>query len=138
MEMLRFVLAPCFGDRNFANMCVLQPVPAPKKANFLTKFLKPWLYADYEYMRSLVPQHEFNFGVTEELEASAYYPPSINSQPPLLWIPRDRAGVSAQEVAMTGKVIPITDEGCELNEKNKLVWDQDGARPPVWEEDIMW
>lgn len=115
-----------------------QPTPAPKKANALTKFLKPWLYADYEFMRSLVPHHEFNFGVTDELEANAYYPPSINSQPPLLWIPRDKAGVSAQEVALTGKVIPITDEGCELNEKNKLVWDQDGARPPVWEEDIMW
>lgn len=104
----------------------------------MTKFLKPWLYADYEFMRALVPNHEYNFGVTEELEANAYFPPSINSQPPLLWIPRDRAGVSAQEVAITGKVIPITDEGCELNEKNKLVWDQDGARPPVWEEDIIW
>lgn len=121
------------------NILHTQSTPTtPKKPNVLTKFLKPWLYADYEHMRQLVPQHEFNFGVTEELEASAYYPPSINAQPPLLWIPRDKAGVSAQEVALTGKVIPITDEGCELNEKNKLVWDQDGARPPVWEEDIMW
>lgn len=115
-----------------------KPSPAPKKANAFTKFLKPWLYADYEFMRTLVPDYEHHFGITEELEANAYYPPSINSQPPLLWIPRDKAGVSAQEVALTGKVIPITDEGCELDEKNKLVWDQDGARPPVWQEDPIW
>lgn len=110
----------------------------PKKANLFTKFLKPWIYADYYTMRQLVPQHEYNFGVTEELEQNAYFPPSINAQPPLLWIPRDRAGVSAQEVMHTGKVIPITDEGCELNEKNKLHWDQDGARPPVWEEKTIY
>lgn len=89
-------------------------------------------------MRELVPRHEFNFGVTEQLEGEAYFPPAITSQPPLLWIPRDQAGVSAQEVAQTGKVIPITDEGCELNEKNKLVWDQDGARPPIWDEKVYY
>jgi hypothetical protein len=76
--------------------------------------------------------------VTDKLEAEAYLPSVVTSQPPLLWIPRDQAGVSAQEVAHTGKVIPITDEGCELNDKNKLVWDQDGARPPVWEEKVIY
>lgn len=112
--------------------------PTPKKANMFTKFLKPWVHNDYETMRQLLPQHEYNFGVTDELEQNAYFPPSINAQVPLLWIPRDRAGVSAQEIAHTGKVIPITDEGCELNDKNKLEWDQDGARPPVWEEKICY
>lgn len=116
----------------------LQPSPLPKKANLFTKFLKPWIYDDYHNMRQLLPQHEYNFGVTEELEQNAYFPPSINAQPPLLWIPRDRAGVSTQEVVHTGKVIPITDEGCELNEKNKLQWDQDGARPPLWEEKAIY
>lgn len=56
----------------------------------------------------------------------------------MLWIPRDLAGVSAQEVAHTGKILPITDEGCELDEKNKLQWDQDSARPPLWEEKVIY
>lgn len=116
-----------------------QGYPEPKKANLLTKFLKPWVYADYYTMQQLLPHHDgFSFGVTEQLEQNAYHPPSTTAEPPLLWIPRDRAGVSAQEVAQTSKVIPITDEGCELNEKNKLVWDQDGARPPVWEEKVYY
>ncbi|CAN8102848.1 unnamed protein product [Discula destructiva] len=114
------------------------PCAQPKKVNMFTKFLKPWIYADYETMRQLVPQHDLNFGVTDELEQNAYLPPAITSQAPLLWIPRDLAGVSAQEVLQSGKVVPITDEGCELNEKNKLQWDQDGARPPVWEEKIYY
>ncbi|PSR81878.1 hypothetical protein BD289DRAFT_30214 [Coniella lustricola] len=110
----------------------------PKKGNMFTKFLKPWTYADYHTMRALVPRQEFNFGYTEQIEADAYYPPAVASPTPLLWIPRDPAGVSTQEIAHTSKVIPITDEGCELNEKNKLVWDQDGARPPVWEEKVYY
>lgn len=114
------------------------PGGQPKKGNFIIKFLKPWVYADYFTLRSYLPQQETNFGVTDKLEAEAYLPSVVTSQPPLLWIPRDKAGVSAQEVAHTGKVIPITDEGCELNDKNKLEWDQDGARPPVWEEKVMY
>lgn len=114
------------------------PGGQPKKGNFIIKFLKPWVYADYFTLRSYLPEREINFGVTDKLEAEAYLPHVVTSQPPLLWIPRDQAGVSAQEVAHTGKVIPITDEGCELNEKNKLVWDQDGARPPVWEEKVIY
>ncbi|KUI54893.1 Uncharacterized protein RSN1 [Cytospora mali] len=114
------------------------PGGQPKKANFLVKFLKPWVYSDYFALRSYLPQYDINFGLTEKHEEEAYFPPSVTAQPPLLWIPRDQAGVSAQEVAHTGKIIPITDEGCELNDKNKLVWDQDGARPPLWEEKLIY
>lgn len=110
----------------------------PKKVNLLVKFMKPWIYADYFAMRSLLPKYDINFGLTDKLEEEAYFPPSVTAQPPLLWIPRDQAGVSAQEVAHTSKIIPITDEGCELNDKNKIEWDQDGARPPLWEEKVTY
>lgn len=100
--------------------------------------MKPWLYADYFAMRSLLPKYDINFGLTDKLEEEAYFPPSVTAQPPLLWIPRDQAGVSAQEVAHTSKILPITDEGCELNDKNKIEWDQDGARPPLWEEKVIY
>lgn len=104
-----------------------------KKPNFLVKFLKPWLYADYETLRQLVPQREELFNLNEKLVQEAYFPPSVVSEAPLLWVPRDKAGVSQQEVEHTSRILPITDEGCELNDKNKLEWEQDG-RPPLWEE----
>lgn len=61
-----------------------------------------------------------------------------NSETPILWIPEDIAGVSKQEVAETSRVIPITDEGSRLDEKNKLVWDTEGARPPIWSEKVYY
>ncbi|KAG4424662.1 hypothetical protein IFR04_002195 [Cadophora malorum] len=105
-----------------------------KKPNFITKFLKPHIYSDYATLRRLVPHGLLDADnlYEDSIANSAYFPPSVNSPTPLLWIPRDDVGISRQEVSHTSKVIPITDEGCTLNEKNKLVWDTEGARPPLW------
>lgn len=110
-----------------------------KKPNFLTTFLKPHIYADYATLRALIPHHLSTAPDSmyePEVARNAYYPPSVTSETPLLWIPRDAGGISAQEVMHTSRVIPITDEGCVIDEKNKLVWDQEGARPPLWSEKI--
>lgn len=116
------------------------PVAATKKPNFITKFLKPWAYSDYTTMRKLVPEDRADFDnlYSEEVELDAYYPPSVTSPTPLLWIPEDAAGISKQEVRDSGRVIPITDEGCTLNDKNKLEWDSEGVRPPLWEEKVYY
>ncbi|KAK4155419.1 hypothetical protein C8A00DRAFT_31753 [Chaetomidium leptoderma] len=109
-----------------------------KAGNVLTRFLKPWIYSDYAILRNLVPRGVFLEPYSADVAANAYHPPSVTSGTPLLWIPSDAAGVSKQEVAHTGKVIPITDEGCELDEKGNLVWDREGTRPPVWEEKVYY
>ncbi|KAH7324626.1 hypothetical protein B0I35DRAFT_458334 [Stachybotrys elegans] len=112
-----------------------------KKGNFLVRWLKPWSYADYATLRALVPQGEhmdLAYQYPEEVEADAYWPPSVTKPVPILWIPEDPAGVSKQEITLTGKVIPITDEGCTLDEKNKIVWDTEGARPPIWNEKVYY
>ncbi|KFH43020.1 hypothetical protein ACRE_062400 [Hapsidospora chrysogenum ATCC 11550] len=112
-----------------------------KKGNFFTKFLKPWIYADYATLRKMVPHEDIvpmPLDYPEEVEANAYWPPAVTSETPVLWIPRDPLGVSRQEVALTGKVIPISDEGCTLDEKNKLQWDAETARPPIWSEKIYY
>jgi len=110
---------------------------AHNKGNFLTRFLKPWVYSDYASLRALVPRGVYLDPYPEDVVAKAYDPPSVTSDTPLLWIPSDAAGISKQEVAHTSKVIPITDEGCELDANGKLVWDQEGTRPPIWEEKIL-
>lgn len=111
-----------------------------KKPGVFAKFLKPWVHCDFATMRQLVPQDEVDVNnlYTDEVEKNAYYPPSVVSQTPLLWIPEDPAGISKQEVRDTGTVIPITDEGCILNDKNKLEWDTEAVRPPVWEEKVLY
>ncbi|KAL8735485.1 MAG: hypothetical protein Q9181_002792 [Wetmoreana brouardii] len=113
--------------------------PAPhKKPNFVTKFLRPDLYTDYHTLRRLVPAGFAEIAYDPVVERDAYYHPSISSQTPLLWVPRDQAGVSRQECMHSGKVIPMTDEGAGFDEKGKLVWDQETARPPIWQEKIYY
>ncbi|KAK1708332.1 uncharacterized protein CLUP02_17636 [Colletotrichum lupini] len=111
-----------------------------KGGNIVTRFLKPWIFADYLHLRTLVPHDptQIDEMYPGNIQDNAYYPPSVSSLPPLLWIPEDAAGVSKYEIAQTSKIIPITDEGCTLDEKNKLVWDSEGARPPIWDEKIYY
>ncbi|KAF2227124.1 hypothetical protein BDZ85DRAFT_191546 [Elsinoe ampelina] len=108
-----------------------------KKPNILTKFLKPHIYNDFATMRRLVPREiEIRYEGTEE--ENAYYNPSITDELPLLWIPKDPLGISAHEVRDTPKDIPITDEGASLDEKNKIVWDQESGRPPIYQPTVYY
>ncbi|KAH8809112.1 hypothetical protein F5884DRAFT_393902 [Xylogone sp. PMI_703] len=116
--------------------------PTEKKPNIITKFFKPHVYDSYHQLQKLVVPHglvDTDDLYTEEVARDAYFPPSATSDAPLLWIPRDEAGVSRQEMSLTGRVIPITDDGASLEgEKGKIVWDMEGARPPVWREKIYY
>lgn len=110
---------------------------AHREANFLQKFLRPDIYTDYATLRRLVP-NEIEIRYEPEAEENAYYHPAINSETPLLWIPRDQMGVSKQEIEITGKVIPITDESAIFDEKNKIVWDAEDGKPPIWEAPVYY
>ncbi|RFU77492.1 hypothetical protein TARUN_4706 [Trichoderma arundinaceum] len=115
--------------------------PSGRKGNFVLKFLQPWIYADYASLRELFATEEHyaeSIQYSDEVVAEAYLPPSVSSKTPILWIPSDPAGLSKQEVAASSKVIPITDEGAVLDEKNHITWDAEGARPPIWEEKIYY
>ncbi|KAL8995030.1 MAG: hypothetical protein Q9169_005156 [Polycauliona sp. 2 TL-2023] len=113
--------------------------PAPhKKPNIITKFLRPDLYTDYHTLRRLVPRGFADITYDPVTERDAYYHPSISSQTPLLWVPRDSMGVSRQECAHTGKVIPISDEGAGFDDKGKLMWDSETSRPPIWQEKVYY
>jgi hypothetical protein len=62
----------------------------------------------------------------ESVLKDAYSPPSIRERSPRLWIPRDLAGVSRQEVAHSGKVVEISDEGASFDERGRLGVDLEG------------
>ncbi|OAR05637.1 hypothetical protein LLEC1_05327 [Akanthomyces lecanii] len=112
------------------------PAAAKPKANILQRFLKPWIYSDYHVLQKLIPADDYdvNNEISAEAADQAYLPPAAYQQVPNLWIPEDIAGVSKQEIAETSKVIPISDAGCTIDEKNNLHWDQDNARPPIYTE----
>lgn len=111
-----------------------------KQGNIIQRFLKPWIYSDYHVLQKLIPDDDLAQVQTLSVEAEreAYLPPAAYKQVPNLWIPEDIAGVSKQEIAETSHVIPISDEGCTLDEKNNLHWDEENARPPVYTEKVQY
>lgn len=112
------------------------PLPAgqEKPPNFIVKWLRPDKYHNYATLRRLVPSPLDAPTYAPEVERDAYCHPVVNSQVPLLWIPRDPAGVSRQEVAHTSRVIPITDEDAWLDENAKISWNEEKGQPPIYEE----
>ena len=117
-----------------------EELPAPeKKAGLFARFLHPDKYSDYKTLRRMVPRNFAEVLYTEEIETHAYYNPAIASPVPTLWVPKDTMGVSAQEVAHTGKVIPISDHGAHFNDKGKITWDDNiEAELPVYQEKIYY
>ncbi|MCJ1383845.1 hypothetical protein MMC17_006959 [Xylographa soralifera] len=112
--------------------------PAPhKQPNFITKWLFPNKFTDYQTLRRLVPKSFAEIDYTLEVERNAYYNPAVASPTPLLWIPRDEMGVSRQEISHTSKVIPISDELAFFDEKGNIKWDED-ERPPIYQEKIYY
>ena len=112
------------------------PAPPQKKPNFLSKWLFPHKYTDYHTLRRLVPRGFAEIVYDRITERDAYYHPAISSKTPLLWVPNDQMGVSDQECRHSSKVIQMTNEGAHFDDKNKLVWDQESGRPPIYEEKV--
>jgi hypothetical protein len=117
---------------------LVSPVYDPSSPpNFILKFLHPEVFADYHILRSLTAPlptpSQYNY--TKKQHEDAYYPPCVNrGRDPKLWIPKDAAGVSRQECAHTKKIagIDITDEGVELNEKQRIIVDNVQAENNIW------
>lgn len=97
----------------------LSPDPM-EKSNFLLRWLHPEIYTDYTILRRMVPSDLPEPVYAEDIERDVYYPPSYIAKSPCLWIPRDPAGVSRQEVAHTEKIIPMTDEHVTMDENGRL------------------
>ena len=113
------------------------PPPPHKQPNFITKWLFPTKFSDYQTLRRLVPKDFAEIDYAPEVERNAYYNPAVASRTPMLWIPRDEMGVSRQEINHTSKVIPISDELAFFDEKGNLKWDED-ERPPIYQEKIYY
>ena len=118
----------------------LPPTPKKKKEKpgIVSRFLRPDLYEDYYTLRKLVPRTFANINYDQETESEAYFHPAILSPPPILWVPKDDNGVSAQEVRDTSKVVQISNQGAHLDEKSKIVWDSSISDVPIAKEKIYW
>lgn len=107
--------------------------------NFLSRRIEPLALKFYEESKKIVPDSEDSESwiptyTSEEYEQS-YVNPAITDQRPTIWLAKDGSGVSSMLVAENREAnIQSTDSFAELDEKNKLVWQEDQVREmPLWQ-----
>ena len=84
---------------------------------------------------------------SQEEHDEAFVHPAIVTECPIVWIPRDKYGLSRQEIAASrqtvGKdLLNVTDEEAWFNEKGKIDWrhedEGDVRRVPIWEQEPVY
>ena len=104
-------------------------MPDPNlQPNFVMKWLHPEIFESYHVLRDAMPTglREMEVLYGEGVLKDAYSKPSVRDKSPRLWIPRDEAGISVQEVMHSGRVVEISDQGAWLDDKGRLVVDMEG------------
>lgn len=102
------------------------------------KWFHPNLYKDYADLRRKVRRDIVRIQYSEVELQEAYYEPCITAKIPMLWIPKDQGGVSQDEIKQTSTVIPISDQGAHLDEKNKIQWNKHDEELPMWERKVLY
>lgn len=106
--------------------------------NALSRRIEPIAYKFYEMNEKLVPDsadtEDWIPGYTEEEYEQSYLNPAITDKPPVIWLAKDRSGISSMMVAENRDAdIQSTDAHAELDEKNKLVWHEEQVKEmPLW------
>jgi hypothetical protein len=106
--------------------------------NFLSRRIEPIALKFYESNKALVPDsadtEDWIPGYTSEEYEQSYLNPSITDRPPVVWLAKDRSGISSMMVAENREAgIQSTDAHAELDEKNKLLWHEDQVKEmPLW------
>lgn len=80
---------------------------------------------------------------TQQERDEAYMHPAITSECPMVWIARDKYGLSKQEIDAStrtvGEGLEMTDDGATFNEKGKVEWTQEDIKSaPIWEEEVVY
>lgn len=95
---------------------LITPDPS-RKPNFFLTFLHPEIYQDFRTLQPTVNPQPDNLALPPDYAKRAYWPPEMWSPAPRLWLPRDEARVSRQEVAHSKGAVGIaSDRGCWLVE----------------------
>ncbi|KAK6350291.1 hypothetical protein TWF696_006522 [Orbilia brochopaga] len=111
----------------------------PQNVSVFKKFFQPHRYANYLSAKALIPQENIEYSYSHEDRENAYAHPAMAAPEPILWLAKDEAGVSAEEIeACKAFDIVASDEFAWINEKSKVQWeavvDDEEVNPPDYQE----
>ncbi|KAK6495669.1 hypothetical protein TWF481_002717 [Arthrobotrys musiformis] len=110
-----------------------------KVSSMFKKFFQPHIYATYLSAKALIPQGDVKYTYTHEERENAYVHPALTAGEPVLWLAKDEAGVSAEEIeGCKAFDIVASDELAWIDEKSKVQWepfvDDQQVNPPDYAE----
>ncbi|KAK4450859.1 hypothetical protein QBC34DRAFT_60151 [Podospora aff. communis PSN243] len=109
---------------------------ATQKPNFIMTFFHPEVYQEFKRLQPKVNPGPDDLELPPDYGRKAYQPPEMWKPAPKLWIPKDDARVSRQEVAHTKESIFISDQGCWLNERCRVKCEPEES--PLFEPVIIY
>jgi len=129
------------GNSNGEKSVATSASPEVPKVSMFKKFLRPDLYANYLSAKAIVPQHEEVYTYTPEDRESAYAHPALSASEPVLWLAKDEAGVSKEEIeGCKAFDIVASDEFAWVDEKSNVQWepfvDEQEVNPPDYHEKV--
>lgn len=112
--------------------------PRTANPNAVLRFLHPAVFEDFAALQKLLPPDAPDPTETYPADYArrAYWPPVMTTEMETLWVPRDEAGVSAQEVRHSKEATGITDEGAWLEGDGGVRIDVEVA--PWWQENVRY
>ncbi|KAI4926700.1 hypothetical protein J4E85_006995 [Alternaria conjuncta] len=121
------------------------PSNAPPQRSLLKKMFSPHTLSVSEISSSLITRFRHPVpAYTQQDVLEAYLHPALAQREEVIWLARDQAGVSKNEVAeLTESLgsygVEVTDEGAIMNEKGKVEWDDNSVRQaPLWDHKVVY
>ena len=110
----------------------------------LSRRIEPLALKFYDSNKKIVPDsadsEDWVPGYTSEEYECSYVNPAVADQKPVIWLAKDKGGVSGLMVAENREAgIDSSDAHAEFDEKNKLVWNEDKYKEmPLWQRIVRY
>ena len=124
---------------------LVTPFAAPPKRSLFKRIFSPHTLSVDQISASLIPRfHEPVPPYTRDEVLEAYLHPALAQRHEVIWLARDPAGVSKNEVAELRERfgsygVDVTDNGAVMNEKGKVEWDDASVRQaPLWKRSVVY
>uniref|UniRef100_A0A8H7K322 CSC1/OSCA1-like 7TM region domain-containing protein n=1 Tax=Bionectria ochroleuca TaxID=29856 RepID=A0A8H7K322_BIOOC len=106
---------------------VKPPTKEETRPSAVVRWFSPHIHDDFIAIRKDLMDLPASLDDMSGDRRYTYLPPEMWTPKPVLWIPRDEARVSRQEVAHTRKSTPISDRGATLHASGKVTVDVEEA-----------
>jgi hypothetical protein len=131
------------GESHIERLSSRAHIPS-KVVTPIAQFLQPHIFASHTAMKAWLREGDFDADDVAEYSQDdlkkAYLNPVYTSKTPVVWLPRDKMGVSKNETHENEtEGFPCSDEGAWIDEEGALKWSVDDFdQVPIFKKGTKW